>query len=1234
MSDTTDLTSRFRLGDDIHFSYDNQSQPTTSESPAPSSSNKKKKKKANKKHKQPVEATLNNPEDDYPTSRVIKQAPNGDVIVESLDDEASHQNQENHRHHHQYTNIWDSASIEEQENLKLFWESLDESLKMELVKIDKKSIMEIFKNETKANNQSHHGHGANGTSSASGANSAANANPVTPSCACKYCGRRSTIIEDELENIYDNHFDDIIDFIHEIRDINDLNALPGLLFGGFHMLEEEHKLQKRQQRMKHKRDHPASQNHTENPEVHGEHPHVQPQNFVNLRAPADSINTSVVDNRTPYPVAAGSIGAKQLQHQQQLQQQLQQQQLRQLQQQLQQEQNVHSQPQQSLQMQQQLNENDLPGGNTLDLAKHLEKMSLEDKKGEYTNERKIFQKLLDPKLVEVLDKVDFEKVKSGNYVGSASQANLFQRADCLREIVRDLHKADKTQLEQGLSFLKNISSIFSNSKTPFPADVTSNPRNFSSKFNDQLSNFAEDLLKNDGNSFIEMMESLSESRTAREDLLKDPTKKDAQAWVDEDDNNDSKRPDASTVKQPSQEYEYYEESEEDEEELSEEDEDDADDNGLNEDDDLVQDGHHDDSASDTESEISEEEKMQEIRRLFLIQVIKLFQERLKSAYKEKLSEDRTQKLIEELEAEENAKKERELKKLKQKEKAKEKKRLQQLAKEEEKKKKEEEQRAKEEELKQKQEALKADQRRRKEEAKLKREEEKKKRIEELKRKEEEHKKKVEAQQKKEEEAKKLKEERKKKAEEERKKKEEEKRQKELLKKQKEEERERLKLEAEENERLEKEQQELQELQELQNQLELESAQLPAELAEEINASPDSFSPTKNHLLEQLYQARPSSVSGPTTISPPIQFTPEAVPPVAAVLSVVPSVVPISPALSGAILNGTGSPNSRNAMLYGSSAQAQLPNGLNSSTSNMSPWSSKSRLNSTSGASLQLNLFQPQLLASGFSPFNDFSTPATSAGIGSVNVNAPLASTAVEPLAGANNGGVWNPSTTSSRNNSIWSNTPNLNNASIWGNTLPSLAGGAGAGASTPSAAHTLPNSAPLASDNELIQVAAYNTFQMLQNSNQLEFGAAPLMKLFLGVKLLLGNNALTINQLLSSCDSTSVYHFEFVYDDFGTVTHVKVNFNNGGLAQSLQSQAAPTLLNNTLATSAAGLRSSPPPGLGTKASTGSVPLSQFRFNINDANSPLLSNLGDWSSGNNSTNANGNSSNGGSRGLWN
>ncbi|KAG7661431.1 NST1 [[Candida] subhashii] len=171
-----DNPSWFKLGDDIQFVYDKQQQQQSQQQQTPSPSNpptttnqqqqqapsivhtstngsKKKKKKNKRKNKlSPVEAHLNNPEDDYPTSRVIKQAPNGDVIVESLDtDETSgshnhhHQHQHNHNHlhphppthskyhsptiqrptHHPESNLWDSASIEEQERLKEFWESLD-----------------------------------------------------------------------------------------------------------------------------------------------------------------------------------------------------------------------------------------------------------------------------------------------------------------------------------------------------------------------------------------------------------------------------------------------------------------------------------------------------------------------------------------------------------------------------------------------------------------------------------------------------------------------------------------------------------------------------------------------------------------------------------------------------------------------------------------------------------------------------------------------------------------------------------------------------------------------------------------------------------------------------------------------------------------------------------------------------------------------------------------------------
>ena len=159
-----------------------------------------------------------------------------------------------------HNKIWDSASIEEQQRLKEFWESLDESKKLDLVKIDKDSIMRMFKNERhhlqqqllllvllqpqqQQSQQNVSTSSNNGSSSGINNNSNNNNGNNTNSCACKYCGRRNSIIEEELESIYDNHFDDIIDFIHEVRDINDLNALPGLLFGGFHMLEEERRLQ-------------------------------------------------------------------------------------------------------------------------------------------------------------------------------------------------------------------------------------------------------------------------------------------------------------------------------------------------------------------------------------------------------------------------------------------------------------------------------------------------------------------------------------------------------------------------------------------------------------------------------------------------------------------------------------------------------------------------------------------------------------------------------------------------------------------------------------------------------------------------------------------------------------------------------------------------------------------------------------------------------------------------------
>lgn len=1176
-SDPIDV-SKFKNGDDVHFDYNSTTNDQTINST--NVQKKKKKKKSKNKHKGSpnVEATLNDPDVEYPTSRVIKQAPNGDVIIESLDEPSD-------AHTKSVTaNIWDNATLEEQENLKAFWESLDEAQKIELVKIDKKSIMDIFKNESKTvntlNNHQNNSNTQGGLTSTSGGalnGSSTNVNiPGAPSnssngaCTCSYCGRKNNFIEDELENIYDNHFDDIIDFIHEVRDINDLNALPGLLFGGFHMLEEEHKLQKRQQKYKYKQERDAHHDH---------HNHEPGHICSDTGSSGDYDGSTQQDQQHQYEHEI-EHAFQEDEHEDECGHK-----------------NDHSHSHshshtenhnhshsydpnhnhshshfQYDQIEELNNEDELSQEAVLqkslddELNKELGDESNNNQLSIATKEQRVFHKLLDPKLFEALENLDFEKMKdtpANNHL-----AHILEKAGSLRDIIRDLHKADKVELEKGMAFLQNMGKIFS-------SDM-SNAMNHDT-LNDQISNglssFAEDLLKNDGNSFIDMMESLSESRTAREDLLKEKFDKEpSAAWIDEDDHTKSDtdisipKPDLHQVQELEEElndeYDEVDEDEEDEDddEGEEEEEEELDDEEFEED--------EEEDASDTESEISEEEKMQEIRRLFLIQVIKLFQERLKNAYKEKLSQDRTRTLIEELEAEENAKKEREMKKLRQKEKAKEKKRLQQLAKEEERRKKEEEQKAKEEELKQKQEALRAEQRRKKEEAKQKREEEKRKRIEELKRKELEHQKRLEAQRKKEEETKKLKDEKKKKIEEERKQKEEEKRQKELQKKLVEEERSKSAKKQDHKETGSSE-----DISQLSR--DLENARLGQNFNIPSPVVPDTLlaqpqeprvkSPTKNHILDQLYLAKPRSLSNSTNSTPQIN-------------NVTPGYIP--DLSSNSMLPSVLSPSGHNI----------LPNNGNVNNQAVpSPWSSQAFNANTQAPPV----YQPQLSSNAFSPFNSSLSQNSLSSNANENLNTnPLNTTGFnEPFAtAAQPSSVWNPGATS-RNNSIWSNSPNVaSNSTLWGNSVPAPPVGAAVGGN--------PNSL----DSDLIQAAAYQAFQFLQNSNQLEFGVAPSLKLFQTAKTILSNQGLTLNQFLTSCRNTgslSGYGFDFIYDDFGTVTHIKASSTN--IPQQPPHNNVNTQSINSL-------------GLGNAA-------------VNDNESSLLNTLSD-------INNNPNSFSNGVRGLWN
>ncbi|KAI5121483.1 hypothetical protein M0805_003938 [Coniferiporia weirii] len=206
---------------------------------------------------------------------------------------------------------------------------------------------------------------------------------------------------------------------------------------------------------------------------------------------------------------------------------------------------------------------------------------------------------------------------------------------------------------------------------------------------------ADDLLKNDGQKFLEMMEQLAERRMQREEEA------------------------AADVEDESEEEE--EEEDGDEEDDGEDDEDDEDD-------------------EDEEEALTEEQKMEEGKRMFSIFAARMFEQRVLGAYREKVAQERQMELLREEEAEEAAKKEKEAKKAKENQKKKDKKRQQKLAKEEEKAVKAAERAAEEAAHKEKQRQQEEEQKKKREEERLKREAVRKAADEERQKKEEERRK--------------------------------------------------------------------------------------------------------------------------------------------------------------------------------------------------------------------------------------------------------------------------------------------------------------------------------------------------------------------------------------------------------------------------------------------------------------------------------------------------------------
>ncbi|KAL4945050.1 salt tolerance down-regulator-domain-containing protein [Aspergillus oleicola] len=224
---------------------------------------------------------------------------------------------------------------------------------------------------------------------------------------------------------------------------------------------------------------------------------------------------------------------------------------------------------------------------------------------------------------------------------------------------------------------------------------------------DGILTVADDLLRNDGKHFIDMMEQLAERRMQREEDTQYGLAAAHQTLH-------------SGHNHGSLDDEDYDDEEEEEYDSGEEEE-------------------YEEDDMDT---MTEEQRMEEGRRMFQIFAARMFEQRVLTAYREKVAEQRQQKLLEELLEEENQNEQRNAKKAREAQKRKDKKRLAKLAKDEEKARKEAEKAAEEAAAKAEQERKLEEQRRKKEEQRKKRELERKAQEEERARKEAERQKRL------------------------------------------------------------------------------------------------------------------------------------------------------------------------------------------------------------------------------------------------------------------------------------------------------------------------------------------------------------------------------------------------------------------------------------------------------------------------------------------------------------
>ena len=162
---------------------------------------------------------------------------------------------------------------------------------------------------------------------------------------------------------------------------------------------------------------------------------------------------------------------------------------------------------------------------------------------------------------------------------------------------------------------------------------------------DNILTVADDLLKNDGQKFLEMMEQLADRRMIREDRATASIEDDSEEDEGDDDGDDD-------------------EDDEDEEEEEEEEEEEVCRNPT---------PHFAELRICSTQPMTEDQKIEEGKKMFSIFAARMFEQRVLQAYREQVAQERQLQLLRELEDEDKATKEKEAKKQTQNQKKKDKK---------------------------------------------------------------------------------------------------------------------------------------------------------------------------------------------------------------------------------------------------------------------------------------------------------------------------------------------------------------------------------------------------------------------------------------------------------------------------------------------------------------------------------------------------------------------------------